>query len=647
MKPLSVKRIKNVTILIMVMGFLLLIYQNLQEDSIDKNLSRIATAYQNLPSSATGASIGAGASTSNGTNYILNTAAKSAKGTTHTHSWTTSFFEMFRLVWSSKPPTQPFSKTSAAATTEINLLLNHFDSLPVQNQILIINEILDDVSDEKYAFFKQIFENLHQNRPKTKKLDRYKSNNKVSITRYEYNLMDNMEKDKQQRKNSDFAMFTERHLSSFLELTPEELELMTESHTNVVKNLPEVDASKYYKGNGIVYVGGGKFNFLTLLSVKAVRDLGSKTPIEILIPSLEEFDANLCFKIYPKYNAKCLLMPKVLRMNEPVKAGAKTGPKTGPKDNVFKKIEIKGYQYKVLALLLSSFENVLFLDSDNIPTKNPDQLFSTNPFKKYGMIIWPDYWKRSTSPSYYNIASIPINKNEYLPKYNENTNDYEKVDYSDRPKYKIPFHQFKGALPDPSSESGQLMINKNTHLRPLILSLYYNLYGPSHYYPLFSQGSAGEGDKETFIAACCALGVDFYQVRRFLTAMGHFNSENQFVGTAMAQYNPINDYQKHLPEEIFFVHANFPKLNPWDLKNDGKLVDDKTGQRHRLYGNAIKQKLKCDFELLQWKNMKYFVCQLRLDLVNFKLVDHKALCGEIDTQLRFLENTTHIMEDPF
>lgn len=585
------------------------------------------------------------------------------------------------LLWSwsiiNKPTTKPFLETSAAATSEINLLLNNFNGLSKSDRLQIIDDILDDIPKDKYEFMKHMFENLYENRPKTRKLDRYKKHHKVTITRYEYGLMDNLEKDPLQFKDPNFAIFNEPYLSDFLQLTDNELSTISTSHDLVVKNLPDGNiANKLYKGgNGIVYVGGGNFNFLTLLSIKAIRDLGSKTPVEILIPSLDEFDANLCFKVFPKYDAKCLLLPKLLKTYNTKEKGAtskrlsvsatvnakahgkthfkptnnknsgSSGSSGSSKDSstqsVFDKVDIKGYQYKILALLLTSFENVLFLDSDNIPTRNPDQLFDSNPFKKHGLIIWPDYWKRSTSPLYYQIANITIDRDHYLPKYNEMNNDYEPVDYTGWDKKNIPFHQFRGALPDPSSESGQLLINKKTHLRELVLALYYNLYGPSHYYPLFSQGSAGEGDKETFIAACAALGGDFYQVKHFLKAIGHFQN-GEFFGTAMGQYNPINDYER-LPAEIFFVHANFPKLNPWDLKKDGKVKDPKTGKRHRLFGDSIKENMDYDFELMQWKNMKYFICQLNLDLVNFRSVEHDALCTEINDQLRYLESTSHLI----
>ena len=96
-------------------------------------------------------------------------------------------------------------------------------------------------------------------------------------------------------------------------------------------------------------------------------------------------------------------------------------------DSFANKFEFKGYQYKALAILLSSFENVLLLDSDNIPAHSPEELFENDPFKSYGLVVWPDYWKRATSP-YYNIADIDVSENIWVVstmKWKDNTLIYQ------------------------------------------------------------------------------------------------------------------------------------------------------------------------------------------------------------------------------
>lgn len=529
-----------------------------------------------------------------------------------------------------KGETVPFSKTDAAATSEKNLNINNFDNLHDGNKIMLIDQYNGENEPSTTDFFRKIFKIYDQYKPNVLRLNNYKSDQRIYHARY--NSKDDDEED-------DRIIFSEAYLSSFLQLSEPELKAMMKSHQNVVKNLPSKAPKGVYSGNGIVYVGGGKYNWLTLLSIKSVRDLGSQLPIEILIPSLEEFESNLCFKIFPQFNAKCILLPRALNKYP---GSNQAEDKENTDDDIFKKFDFKGYQYKALAILLSSFENVLFLDSDNIPVRNPDALFESEPFTSHGLIVWPDFWKRATSPRFYDIANINIDKTKFLPRYNEIKSDYEDVDYSQYKETEIPFHQYQGTIPDPTSESGQLMISKKTHLKVLLLSLYYNLYGPNYYYQLFSQGSDGEGDKETFLAACVALKSNFYQVKSFLKALGYFDSNIKFIGTGMGQFNPITDYESK-GHDLLFIHANFPKLNPWQLKQEDKIFDN--DNRIRLYGNGIKNSIKFDFELNQWLNMHNFLCDLNISFSIFKDVDHEELCNELREHIAFLKSTTDIMED--
>lgn len=124
-----------------------------------------------------------------------------------------------------------------------------------------------------------------------------------------------------------------------------------------------------------------------------------------------------------------------------------------------------------------------------------------------------------------------------------------------------------------STESGEVLISKRTHLKTLLLCTYYNFWGPTHYYRLLSQGAAGEGDKETFINAAMAVNEPFYQVSEPICAMGH-KTEGGLAGSAMLQFDPIEDYRLAQKGEgrakgtstatprAFFIHANFPKFNP-------------------------------------------------------------------------------------
>lgn len=317
-------------------------------------------------------------------------------------------------------------------------------------------------------------------------------------------------------------------LSNFLRLSREEVEALSGSHNYFMEHMPREfpkdllkygQYSQFMKGDGIVYLGGGKYNQLVLLSIKTLRSNGSKLPVEVIIPKRGDFDIDLCLKILPKLNGKCKIMSDYL-----------------PKSFID---EVKGYQYKNVALLISSFARILYLDADNLPIKNPDVFFTNKPFTNKHLVLWPDLWRRSTSPSYYDIASIDIDLNSKV------RNSYFHNDRRGKgtnPKT-FSMHDCKGTIPEASSETGQLLIDKNIHFRTLILSMYYNYFGPNYYYPLFSQGAAGEGDKETFIAAAHKLKLPYYQVKEFNREFGPMNRRtNRHELFGMGQYDPIVDY---------------------------------------------------------------------------------------------------------
>ncbi|ODV58902.1 alpha-mannosyltransferase, partial [Ascoidea rubescens DSM 1968] len=507
--------------------------------------------------------------------------------------------------------------------------------------------------------FTKVFQLLYDSNPKIPALNNYKSEERIYHAGYDSPLID-----------TKTPILTEDYLSSFLQLNDNELSALTNSHRFIVDNLPNKIDSNLYKGNGIVFVGGGKFNWLALLSIKSLRSVGSTLPIEVVIPTIEEYEIDLCARIFPALNAKCILLPHVLGTN------------------VTSKFQFFGYQYKALALLVSSFENVLLLDSDNIPVHSPDYLFETEPFLSNGLICWPDFWKRATSPLYYKIAGIDISPKRVRYGYH-NYGIYEAgmINEANEPD-KIPLHDRLGTIPDPTTESGQLMISKKTHIKSLFLALYYNLYGPKYYYPLFSQGSDGEGDKETFLAAAVVLKKPYYQVNKFLNAFGYFNNQREFIGTGMGQFDPLEDYNilnsnlnilknskklfknfeeannelykiipvsnqfkedtNVLPIEnkqprILFVHANFPKLNPIELKETGKIIDE-NGNRIRIYGPGMAKRIGYDFELIQWKNMHFLVCELKIEIEIFKNYKISQVCNEILQQLMFLESTVDLLE---
>lgn len=452
---------------------------------------------------------------------------------------------------------------------------------------------------------------------------------------------------------------TKELLESYLQLSKEEVFALTKSQSKFVENMPSeyplemVELSKYnrfLKGDGIVYLGGGKYNQLVMLSLKLLRSHGSQLPVEVIIPKREDFDIDFCNRVLPNMNANCKVMSDYLP------------------ENIMK--TIGGFQFKTVALLISSFENVLYLDADNLPIKNVDLLFTNKPYIDKHLVLWPDLWRRSTSPSFYDIAQIPTDFKKRV------RNSYFLGD-SRGSSNQILYHDSEGTIPEASSETGQILINKKVHFKTLVLSMYYNFYGPDFYYPLLSQGAAGEGDKETFIAAAHKLKLPYYQVQEFNREFGPINHDtlkHEYFG--MGQYDPIidfiqsskhekylnpvdptyaktntdvhsNNYEYHLyyASSLLFLHANWPKYYVRDLllgNANGRGQKNENGKRRRLYDTNLIQELNgYDFELHIMEELKWCFC----DLVNINLIDvpnskdsvRGDICKEIHQQIEFLQ----------
>ncbi|KAJ5475865.1 hypothetical protein N7475_001594 [Penicillium sp. IBT 31633x] len=306
----------------------------------------------------------------------------------------------------------------------------------------------------------------------------------------------------------------------------DEIAIMKEAHTGFVNaitksppDLPYITGTK-----GIVSTAGGFYLPVLVISLRMLRRTGSTLPMEVFLADEQEYEPYICDTVLPSLNARCVVLSRIL-----IAAPAK----------------IHKYQFKPFAMLFSSFEEILFLDADAFPLNKPEHLFTTDPFLSTGLLTWPDFWASSASPIFYQIADLPPPPMDLRQ----------------------------------STESGEILLSKSSHTRSLLLATYYNYHGPSHYYPLLSQGAAGEGDKETFITAATAMHEPFYQVSEPICALGH-PIPGGMAGSAMAQFDPVHDYTltsrgvwrvkgDNAPAPaVFFIHANYPKFNPATIFED-------------------------------------------------------------------------------
>lgn len=510
------------------------------------------------------------------------------------------------------------------------------------------------VDEKLQKFYSSVFQNIIDHSPSGKCRRVYKD--ACKLTRDVGNRPDDYE---------NWFKLSYDELINCLELDHGELENLSSSHASFIDQLNKLVLPRdSYKGNGIVMVGGGKFSLMAFLVIKTLRNLGTTLPVEVFIPPNDEGETEFCNKLLPKFNSKCVYISDILPQQ------------------MIEKFEFKGYQFKSIAIIASSFENLLLLDADNFPIKPLDDIFDAEPYRSTGLVMWPDFWRRTTQPLYYKIAGRTI---DFKTRVRNSIDDltpphiYTKnlMNLKD-----VPFHDLLGTIPDVSTESGQLLINKSKHLATVLLALYYNVNGPTWYYPIFSQKAAGEGDKETFIAAANFYDLPFYQVKTNVGVDGyHLPNDKGYRGVAMLQHDFIQDYAKYMeantkisqkyakvglnydPEytvenfykeyfqddeinnevDIMFIHSNLPKFDPYNLWQDEDLIVD--GQHIRSFTN-LKRLKNYDIELENFKIFDDILCQENKKPL-FKYLEDKMntndfrhMCQYIGRRLDFL-NESH------
>lgn len=202
-----------------------------------------------------------------------------------------------------------------------------------------------------------------------------------------------------------------------------------------ISSIPDYPVDTF-SGKGIVIPGGGPRYFTcAYVLIRKLRKLGCTLPIELWHMGPHEMD-QVMKGLISGYGVDIIDAYERRRTN-PIK-------------------NLNGWELNAYALLWSKFEEVLFLDADNIPVQNPEFLFNTPEYQSTGSLFWPDY-------------------------------DYQRLK---------PFNPIWAIMEVPyrdeqSFESGQIVIDKKKSWKPLNLAVHFN--SESDFYYRFILG-----DKDTF-----------------------------------------------------------------------------------------------------------------------------------------------------
>ncbi|WRT64911.1 uncharacterized protein IL334_001850 [Kwoniella shivajii] len=248
----------------------------------------------------------------------------------------------------------------------------------------------------------------------------------------------------------------------------------------------------YGSGRGIVMVAG---NADTLQRVKwslgMLRDYGSELPVQIYhFPSERPGD------------------------DDPIRAelkvlGAELVEAAGQTKDAGKN---KSYHLKALAVVQAPFREVLYLDSDSIPTRDPAYMFDAPNYRRLGIWATPDYWKTSANNPIWSIMGVKC-RNEW------------------------------------EMETGQMFIDKKLHLDVFLLIKY--MLENHEFWFYFS-----DGDKDIFRWALLALRKRWAVPGRWVgaAALPRGTASGEFCAHTMLQHDSWG--------EPLFVHYNLLKQIP-------------------------------------------------------------------------------------
>jgi hypothetical protein len=208
---------------------------------------------------------------------------------------------------------------------------------------------------------------------------------------------------------------------------------------------------QYKNERGIVIgAGGAKYFGCAFACANILRNVGCKLPIEFWY--LDEYEMDNSMKqICDKFDINYVNAAQYCKNN-----------------NLSPRI-LNGWELKPFATLHSSFKEVLYLDADNIPVKDPTYLFEYKQYKDLGAIFWPDL--------------PPNRRKEWLPAICWNNVGLE---YRDEPDF----------------ETGQYLINKEKCFVPLNMTMWMNEHSDWFYKFVF-------GDKSTFHLAWRKCNFDY------------------------------------------------------------------------------------------------------------------------------------------
>ena len=237
--------------------------------------------------------------------------------------------------------------------------------------------------------------------------------------------------------------------------------------------------ARRFRGRGIVICGGGaKYFPCAWVAVKMLRHLGCTLPIELWHLGAREMTPEMRALVAP-LGVRCVDALE-MRKQHPVR-------------------RLGGWEMKAYALVHTRFAEVLLLDADNVPLRDPSFLFDTPEYREQGAIFWPDFGRLAKHRAIWGLCGL---------------------EYRDEPEF----------------ESGQIVVDKRRCWHALHLALHLNAHSDFYYRFI-------HGDKETFHLAWRRLGQSYAMPSRGIAALSGVMCQHDFQNNRLFQHRNLDKWR--------------------------------------------------------------------------------------------------------
>jgi alpha 1,2-mannosyltransferase len=229
--------------------------------------------------------------------------------------------------------------------------------------LLFLSRNVHFLSDQELVFFhKSVQEHLHSVRLASFWNDLLHD---LTVNKPAVAKLPHMDMPPNEFMDPNAELESERPKADFLKMRKSDVQIMQICHDNFVKASKHLASRVPYWKNtrGVVMTAGKSYIGVALTSIIMLRRATSALPVHLFIDTVADYDPHICEHIMPTLNAECLVM-----------------------ENLIGSAEVKKYQYKILSILFSPFQEVLYLDADAYPIHNPDHLFNEDPGNMAGLL---------------------------------------------------------------------------------------------------------------------------------------------------------------------------------------------------------------------------------------------------------------------